>query len=82
MKNLDSKMRVRFHRREQDEDRTLRIQLRQLEKNESKAEAEAKANRLISESITPELIQMKEAEARMEHGWVEVQGASSVVTTE
>lgn len=46
------------------------------------AEAEAKANRLISESITPELIQMKEAEARMEHGWVEVQGASSVVTTE
>ena len=46
------------------------------------AEAEAEANRLISESITPELIQMKEAEARMEHGWVEVQGASSVVTTE
>lgn len=44
------------------------------------AKAEAEANRLISESITPELIQMKEAEARLEHGWVEVQGASTVVT--
>ena len=46
------------------------------------AQAEAEANRLISESITQELIDMKEAEARMEHGWVTVQGAGSVVTTE
>ena len=46
------------------------------------AQAEAEANRLISESITQELIDMKEAEARMEHGWVEVTGAGSVVTTE
>ena len=45
------------------------------------AEAEAKANKLISDSITDELIKMKEAEAREKHGWVEVQGASSVVTT-
>lgn len=44
-----------------------------------KAEAEAKANKVISESITDELIKMKEAEARYEHGWVEVQGASTVV---
>lgn len=44
------------------------------------AEAEAEANRIIAESITPELIQMKEAEARMEHGWVTVQGANTVVT--
>lgn len=44
------------------------------------AEAEANANKTIAASITPELIQMKEAEARMEHGWVTVQGASSVVT--
>lgn len=43
------------------------------------AEAEAEANRIISESITPELIQMKEAEARLEHGWVTVQGAEAVV---
>lgn len=46
------------------------------------AQAEAEANRLISESITQELIDMKEAEARMEHGWITVNGAGSVVTTE
>ena len=44
------------------------------------AEAEAEANRIVSQSITPELIQMKEAEARLEHGWIEVQGADTVVT--
>ena len=47
-----------------------------------KAKSEAEANRLVSESITSELIQMKEAEARLEHGWVEVKGASSVVVTD
>lgn len=46
------------------------------------AQAEAEANRLISESITQELIDMKEAEARMEHGWVEVTGADTVVANE
>lgn len=46
------------------------------------AEAEANANRAISASITPELISMKEAEARMEHGWVTVQGAGSVVSSQ
>lgn len=44
------------------------------------AEAEAEANRIISESITEELIRMTEAEARIKHGWVEVQGADAVVT--
>lgn len=44
------------------------------------AEAQAEANRTIAESITPELIQMKEAEARLEHSWVTVQGAGTVVT--
>lgn len=53
-------------------------------KNEAKikktqAEAEADANRRIAESITPELIKMKEAEARLKHGWVTVQGADAVV---
>ena len=43
------------------------------------AQAEAEANRAIAESITPELIQMKEAEARLKHGWVTVQGADTVV---
>ena len=44
------------------------------------AQAEADANKVISESITPELIQMKEAEARLKHGWITVQGADTVVT--
>lgn len=44
-----------------------------------KARGQAEANRLLSESITPELIQMKEAEARIQHGWIEVQGADAVV---
>ena len=45
------------------------------------AEAEAAANKTIAESITPELIQMKEAEARLEHGWVTVPGAGAVVVS-
>ena len=46
----------------------------------TKAKAEAEANRVISESITQGLIDMKNAEARMEHGWVTIQGANTVVT--
>ena len=46
------------------------------------AQAEAEANRLKSESITDELIRMTEAEARLEHGWVEVTGADTVVANE
>lgn len=46
------------------------------------AEAEADANNTLNASITDELIRMKEAEARLEHGWVTVQGADTVVTTE
>lgn len=45
----------------------------------TKAQAEAEANRLKSESITNELIRMKEAEAHMQHGFVTVQGANTVV---
>jgi regulator of protease activity HflC (stomatin/prohibitin superfamily) len=44
------------------------------------AEGEAEANRIIASSLTSELIQMKEMEARLEHGWVTIQGASTVVT--
>ena len=44
------------------------------------AQAEADANKLLEQSITPELIKMKEAEARLKHGWVTVQGADTVVT--
>jgi regulator of protease activity HflC (stomatin/prohibitin superfamily) len=46
-----------------------------------KAQAEADANAALSQSITQQLIDMKTAEARLKHGWVEVQGASNVVTT-
>lgn len=45
-----------------------------------KAQAEADANREIASSITPELIQMKEAEARMEHGWITVEGGTPIVS--
>lgn len=45
----------------------------------TKAQAEAESNRLKSESITDELIRMKEAEAHMEHGFVTIQGANAVV---
>ena len=46
------------------------------------AEAEADANTKLNSSITDELIRMKEAEARLKHGWVTVQGADTVVTKE
>ena len=44
------------------------------------ARAEAEANKLLEQSISDNLIRMKEAEARMEWGWVEVQGTTSVIT--
>ena len=47
-------------------------------KKDTKAEAES--NRVISSSITDELIHMKEAEARLKFGWVTTTGASTVVT--
>ncbi|MGL5958474.1 MAG: prohibitin family protein [Phocaeicola sp.] len=43
------------------------------------AQGEAAANRELSQSITSELIQMKEAEARLEHGWITTQGANAIV---
>ena len=44
------------------------------------AQAEAEANKLLEQSITENLIKMKEAEARVIHGWVEIQGANNVIT--
>ena len=49
----------------------------EIKKTEAKGEADA--NKLISSSITEELIRMKVAEARLKHGWVEVNGASTIV---
>lgn len=42
------------------------------------AQAEAQANRLIAESITPELLEKMEMEARLKWGWVIVQGGSVI----
>lgn len=48
-----------------------------------RAKGEADANQEIANSVTDELIRYKEAEARMDHGWVQVQGASgTIVNTE
>lgn len=44
------------------------------------AEAEAEANRIVSESITENLLKKMEMEARQKHGWITVQGADTVVT--
>lgn len=45
----------------------------------TQAKAEAEANNLKAASVTPELIQMTEAEARLKHGWITVQGADATV---
>lgn len=46
----------------------------------TKAKAEAESNRVKSDSITDKLIRMKEAEARLKHGWITVSGSNSVIT--
>lgn len=43
------------------------------------AKGTAEANRLIQQSITPELLQRMEMEARIKHGWVEINGAGGVI---
>lgn len=43
------------------------------------AQAEAEANKKISESITQQLIDMELAKARQTHGWVTIQGAGATV---
>lgn len=49
------------------------------EKTRIAAKAQAEANKELSASITEDLIKMKEAEARLKHGWVTVKGANSTV---
>lgn len=48
----------------------------------TQAQAEADANNLKASSITENLIKMKEAEARLQHGWVTVQGVDAVIKEE
>lgn len=45
-----------------------------------KAQGQADANAKLSGSITEPLIRMKEAEARLKHGWVEVLTGGDVIT--
>lgn len=45
----------------------------------AKAAGEAEANRLISESLTPELLEQMEMEARIKHGWVTINGAGNTI---
>ena len=49
------------------------------EKTRIEAKAQADANKMLSDSITDELIRMKEAEAHYKNGWITVQGADSVI---
>lgn len=48
----------------------------------TQAQAESDANKVKASSITENLIKMTEAEARLKHGWVTVQGADSVIKSE
>lgn len=40
------------------------------------AKAEAEANKIKAQSITPEILKHMEMQARIKHGWVEIQGAN------
>lgn len=55
------------------------IEVLDAEKTRIAAEAQAKANKELSSSITDELIRMKEAEAHYKNGWVTVQGTGTTV---
>jgi prohibitin 1 len=45
------------------------------------ARGQAEANRLVEQSVTPELLKKMEMEARMKHGWVEIQTGQAIVDT-
>lgn len=44
------------------------------------ADAQAYANNVMAKSLTENILKKMELEARAKHGWVEIQGASTVVT--
>ena len=67
---------------------TVEAQTKKIEA-QGKAEAEieqakgtAEANELIQKSITPELLKKMEMEARLKHGWVEIQTGQAIVDTD
>ena len=64
----------------QNETKILQAQA-EAEAKQIAAEAEAKANATIAASISESLLKKMEMEARLAHGWVEVQGGTVVSTT-
>lgn len=52
---------------------------KEAEIKKTEADAEAYANEKLADSITQELIDMKEMNAREKWGWIEVQGADAVI---
>lgn len=67
-------------------EKAKQIQLRKLIEAETSAkekiitaEAEAKSNQTVANSLTPELLKLKELQARYKHGWVTIQGATPIV---
>ncbi|MDO4432790.1 MAG: prohibitin family protein [Aerococcaceae bacterium] len=51
------------------------------EKTRIKAQAEAEANKTIADSLSENLVKYMEAQARQQHGWVEVQAGEVIVDT-
>lgn len=47
----------------------------------AKAEGEAKANKLLSDSLDANLLKKMELEARLKHGWITIQGGTPIVDT-
>lgn len=48
----------------------------------AEAKGTAEANRLMQQSITPELLKKMEMEARLKWGWITIQGANTAVVTD
>jgi len=72
-------LRVETQQAEEEAKRKIVEAEGQAEAEIAEAKGTAEANKLIQESITPELLKKMEMEARIEHGWVEVNGANAVV---
>ncbi len=48
------------------------------EKARIEAQGQADANHKVQQSLTPEVLEKMEKEARIKHGWVEVNGGSVI----
>ena len=80
MQQVDAQYRPQIEKKMQEIDKIKDQAQAEADAGVIKAEGEAKANKAKSDSITDNLIRMKEAEAREKHGWVTVNGAGGVIT--